>query len=57
MTTAHVQLSDDSKTILSVFSCPQDPETFPNQAELETDDPRYVAYKTSLTESMQAALP
>lgn len=41
----HVQFSDETKTvILALFGCPQDSEVFPNQGEVDSDDPRYLAF-------------
>ena len=41
----HVQFSDDTLTaVIKVFGGPQDPEAYPNQASVEDDDPRFVAY-------------
>lgn len=41
----YVQFSDATETeVISVFSGPQDPEVFPNQAVLDDDDPRYLAF-------------
>lgn len=43
----YVQFSDSAQTkIISVFSCPQDPAIYPNQAEVDATDERYVAFKT-----------
>lgn len=40
-----VQFSDDTHTrIVSVFANAQDPEIYPNQGEVEEDDPRYQAF-------------
>lgn len=45
MTTKFVQFSDASKTIItSVFGCAQDSATYPNQAEIDDTDPRYLAF-------------
>lgn len=46
----HVQFSADGKEIISVFAGlhpgvpPQDPDVYPNQGEVEEDDPRYVKF-------------
>lgn len=46
----YVQFSEDNKEIVSVFAgihpgvAPQDPEVYPNQGEVDEDDPRYVAF-------------
>lgn len=41
----HVQFNDGTKTVIvASFGCPQDPEVFPNQGEVDNDDPRYLAF-------------
>lgn len=41
-----VQFTDSTETkIRSVFSCPQDPDTYPNQGAVDDTDARYVAFK------------
>lgn len=43
--TVYVQFSDSKKkTVIAVFSGPQDKEAAPYQGELEEDDPRYLAF-------------
>nr|WP_315446047.1 hypothetical protein [uncultured Pseudomonas sp.] len=40
-----VQFEDGSmQKIVAVFGSAQNPELYPNQAELDWDDPRFVAY-------------
>ncbi|HWH88195.1 MAG TPA: hypothetical protein VNV36_15675 [Pseudomonas sp.] len=40
-----VQFEDDSmRKIVAVFGCVQDPGLYPNQAEIEWEDPRFMAY-------------
>ena len=40
-----VQFSDESQArVSSVFGCGQDPDTFPNQGEIDDDDARYTAF-------------
>lgn len=42
-----VQYSDADKTaIVAVFAGPQDVDVYPNQGEVEDDDPLYVAFIT-----------
>lgn len=42
----YVQFTDNTDTeILAVFSCPQDPDVYPNQATIDDSDPRYIAFK------------
>lgn len=53
-----VQFSDSKETtIISVFGCPQDPETFPNQGEVTISDARYASYFAALPEWAQQSLP
>lgn len=41
----YVQFSDELKTaVVSVFGSHQDPIDWPNQGEVDDDDPRYLAY-------------
>lgn len=41
----YVQFSDNSETVItSVFGCPQDPESYPFQGEVQDDDERYLAF-------------
>ncbi len=44
--TVYVQFSDSTQTkIVSVFCCPQDPDIYPNYAEIEeTDTELYAVY-------------
>ncbi|MFJ4605020.1 hypothetical protein [Pseudomonas atacamensis] len=40
-----VQFEDESlQKVVAVFGCSQDAELYPNQGEIEWDDPRFVAY-------------
>lgn len=40
-----VQFSDPKKTeIIAYLAGPQDPEDFPNQGEIEADDPKWAAF-------------
>ena len=42
---AYVQFTDSNKTaIVSVFACPQDPDLYPNQGEVDETDARYLAF-------------
>lgn len=42
MSKVYVQFSDATETtIISSFGCPQDPASFPNQATIDSSDPRY----------------
>lgn len=38
----YVQIKDDK--VITVFCCPQNPDYWPGYAEVEDDDPRYLAY-------------
>jgi hypothetical protein len=43
--TQYVQFADSAQgAIQSVFGCPQDPDVYPNQGEVEDDDPRYLLF-------------
>jgi hypothetical protein len=45
MTAINVQFSDPTeKVITSVFGCPQDPEVWPNQGQIDSSDPRYLVF-------------
>jgi hypothetical protein len=45
MATIFVQFSDSTeKTVISAFSCPQDPSAWPNQGEIDSSDERWSAY-------------
>lgn len=40
-----VQFSDDKKSqIIAVFSCPQDPDEYPHQGEIQESDLRYQSF-------------
>lgn len=42
---AFVQFSDSSeKVVIAVFGCVQDEATFPNQANIDDGDPRYLSF-------------
>lgn len=44
-TTIYVQYEDDTeKTIIAVYGCAQDPDFYPHQGEIPSEDPRYVTY-------------
>lgn len=54
LTTLYCQFSDGTeKSIVSVFSCPQDPEYWPNQGEVKSDDSRYAAYFDAVGKDLQ----
>ena len=36
--------SPAEETVVAVFAGPQDPDVYPNQGEVEDDDPRYLAF-------------
>lgn len=58
MKTIFIQWKDaDKQEILSVFGCPQDPATYPNQDDIPSDDLRYAEYYLALPPIMQAGLP
>jgi hypothetical protein len=40
-----VQFKDETKAVIvAAFGCSQDPEVFPNQGEVDNDDPRYLEF-------------
>lgn len=54
----YVQFADTSETtVISFFSCPQDPSVWPNQGVLESDDERWRKYFTSLPDYVREGLP
>lgn len=54
----NVQFSDDTETsIISVFTCSQDPSVWPNQGQVSLDDPRYHAYCSSVPKTLLTGLP
>jgi hypothetical protein len=45
MTIEYVQFTDATQaTVCSVFLCPQDPVAHPNQGEIDSQDPRVLAF-------------
>jgi hypothetical protein len=45
MPIVNVQFADSTDTtIVSYFACPQDPAVWPNQAAIDSADPRYLAF-------------
>lgn len=40
----YVRLDETGTKVVSLFGGPQDPEVYPNLAEIEDDDPRYLAF-------------
>lgn len=41
----NIQFADSTEqTIVAYFSCPQDPDAWPNQGTVEDNDPRYIAF-------------
>ena len=58
MTTIWVNFSDDTDTaVIGTFAGEQDPAVYPNQANIDTGDARYVAYYNSLGPTLQFMLP
>jgi len=54
----NVQFSDSGMTVVvSYFGGPQDPDEFPNQAEIQPDDPRWASFYNSLPPMIQRQLP
>ncbi|KVE18789.1 hypothetical protein WI92_30975 [Burkholderia vietnamiensis] len=57
MTTIYVQFADSRQSkIAAVFSCSQDPDTYPDQGEVSSSDARYSAYFAALPVSAQMYL-
>lgn len=45
----YVQFKDEHReVIVASFSCAQDPQVFPNQGTVNSDDPRYIAFVATL---------
>ncbi|KLU21978.1 hypothetical protein EOS_33090 [Caballeronia mineralivorans PML1(12)] len=58
MTTINVQFSDATEaSVTSYFGCPQDPDLYPNQAEISASDARWKAYFEAQLASIQQYLP
>lgn len=58
MATINVQFSDAKQTeICAYFSAPQDPDIYPNQAEIDTTDKRYAAFYSNQPAQFQSDLP
>lgn len=53
----NVKFSDDKNTaVIAVFVCPQSPEEYSNQGEVEDDDKRLLVYIDSLPESFRQSV-
>jgi hypothetical protein len=51
-----VPFSDATEAkILSVFACAQDPSVWPNQGQVDDDDPRLVAFQNDLPEQFDVS--
>ncbi|MDR5815780.1 hypothetical protein QCE62_19525 [Caballeronia sp. LZ033] len=58
MTTIYVQFSDDTDTtIISYFSCPQDPDVWANQGTIDSSDPRWKVYFDAQSPFIQGLIP
>lgn len=45
MTTINVQFADEKQeVVISWFAGPQDPTVYPNQAQINDSDPRYITF-------------
>ncbi|URF02781.1 hypothetical protein [Cupriavidus campinensis] len=55
-TIIHCQVTDDENSVKTLFSCPQDPEVWPMQVEMKSDDPRYVAFYEAQSDVMKVGL-
>lgn len=52
MTSIHVVLSEDKKTVTGIFASPQH-----NSVAVELNDPRYFIFYNNLTENARELLP
>ncbi|MBB0026838.1 hypothetical protein [Ralstonia pickettii] len=58
MATIIVQFTDAKQTaITAYFGAPQDPDVYPNQAEIDTADKRYATFYNGQSAQFQAFLP
>lgn len=49
MTIIHVQFSDAKEdVVIASFSCHQDDSLYTNQGQIQSDDPRYIAFVDQL---------
>ncbi|OWS76287.1 hypothetical protein CBW22_07440 [Pantoea sp. VS1] len=54
----YVQFSDEKQTlIVSIFSCAQDPEIWPNQGIVDESDPRYKDYWNGMDMLTRMGMP
>lgn len=54
----NVQFADETEqTIISFFSVVQNPQTFPNQGQVEADDPRWAEFYHSIPVDGRTGLP
>lgn len=57
MSEIFVQFSGaDAQEVVASFGCMQDSATYPNQAKVAVDDPRWLEYCDSLPESIRESL-
>lgn len=57
MQNVYVQWTDNTATaVLSVFGGAQDKESYPNQAVIASDDPRYETFYKAMPVSIQSVL-
>lgn len=57
-TSLNVQFSGSTQeTIVAWFSDPQSAATFPNQGQVQTNDPRWSAFYGALNKDMQEYIP
>lgn len=53
-TLLYVQFTDGGEDVIqSIFSCPQDPNVWPNQGTVYSDDARYEAFYDALPIGMK----
>ena len=58
MATVNIMFSDATETVvIAYFAGPQDPEFYPNQATMDTSDPRWKTFYESMPDYLQEWLP
>lgn len=58
MTLLYVQFADETEeVIISYFGGPQPVEDWPNQGTVDTSDPRWKTYYSTLPQQLQQVLP
>lgn len=49
----YVQLSEDKREVVAIFSAPQDEDVYPGQSEVDENDERVIAFKKKISEAMK----